>query len=83
MAGDPPPFPGQGEAGLASGDVAGLVGPPEAPLAARVLFSQHLLLQLPLLPRAQVAILFLQVPDWRPAVALKMGLILCKGKEKN
>lgn len=58
-----------------SGDVGR--GAPEAPRAAGALLPQQLLLQVPLLLRAQVQILLLQVPDGRPAVPLEVRLVLC------
>ena len=54
---------------------------PEAPASLGVLFAQELLLALTLLLRALVAVLLLQEPDGRPALLLKVLLVLCRDRE--
>lgn len=55
---------------------------PEAPAPLGVLLAQELLLTLALLLRALVAVLLLQEPDGRPALLLKVLLILCRGDQQ-
>lgn len=50
--------------------------PPETPAPLDVLLAQDLLLVLALLLRAQVAVLLLQEPHRRPALLLKVPLVV-------
>ena len=55
--------------------------PPETPAPFGVLLAQDLLLTLTLLLGAQVAVLLLQEPHRRPALLLKMSLVLCRQED--
>ena len=58
-------------------------GAPEAPSAAVLVLVGHQVLLLALLPSALVVVLLLQIPDGRPAVPLKVLLVLWRTAAEN
>lgn len=51
---------------------------PETPTPFSVLLAQDLLLSFTLFLRAEVSVLLLQEPHWRPALLFKVPLVVCR-----